>query len=92
MSKKAFADMMRDEGSGAEPQTPKENLLNAREVFGEIWDAAKPMFDHGRSELAAAIFAGHAHVMYMHNDKDQEQPQHGLPSEPQKEVEQEREM
>jgi hypothetical protein len=41
------------------------------EVGGQIWDAAKPMFDHGRTELAAALFAGHAHVMYMHEANTQ---------------------
>ena len=40
-----------------------------KEIGGQFWDAAKPMFDHGRTELAAALFAGHAHVMYMHNSE-----------------------
>jgi hypothetical protein len=38
----------------------------------------KPMFDHGRTEAAAALFAGHGHVMYGHDSveqgKDQIQP------------------
>ena len=54
-----------------------------REAGGRIWDDAKPLFDHGRSELAAALFAGHAHVMYMHNPKEEEeQTQHQNPELP----------
>jgi hypothetical protein len=43
-------------------------------IGGDIWDAAKPMFDHGRTEMAAAILGNHqGHVMYMHTDKEVEQ-------------------
>ena len=45
------------------------------QIGGQMWDAAKPMFDHGRTELAAALFAGHGHVMYMHNQDGVEQTQ-----------------
>jgi hypothetical protein len=41
-----------------------------------MWDAAKPMFDHGRTELAAALFTGHSYVMYMRDGKERvDQPQ-----------------
>jgi hypothetical protein len=53
----------------------------AKGIAGQMWDDAKPMFDHGRTELAAALFAGHAHVMYM---KGQE----GLDNGPEPEKEQ----
>ncbi len=43
----------------------REAAGNAKSIGGQIWDGLKPMFDHGRTELAAALFAGHAHVMYM---------------------------
>jgi hypothetical protein len=55
-----------------------EAAMSYREGLGEVFDASKPMFDHGRTELAAAIFSGHGHVMYMHADKEVEQPHHGL--------------
>jgi len=34
------------------------------------------MFDHGRTELAAALFSGHSYVMYMRDGKERvDQPQ-----------------
>ncbi len=60
-------------------------LSAAKEVGGKIWDEAAPMFDHGKTELAAALFNsnGSAFVMYGHNGKhDQDHtPDHGLPIE-----------
>lgn len=53
-----------------------------KEAGGRMWDAAKPMFDHGRTELAAALFAGHGHVMYMHNERGVEQSQQQAPEPP----------
>ena len=50
-------------------------LETIREAAGQIWDGMKPMFDHGRTEVAAALFAGHAHVMYMNGQKGVEQGQ-----------------
>jgi hypothetical protein len=46
-------------------ETLREAAGTARDIGGQLWDGAKPIFDHGRTELAAALFAGHAHVMYM---------------------------
>lgn len=43
----------------------KEAAGAAKALGGQLWDGLKPMFDHGRTELAAAIFSGHAHVLYM---------------------------
>lgn len=57
----------------------KEAAATLKDIGGQIWDGAKPMFDHGRTEAAAALFSGNAHVMYMRgNDgiqqgQDQEQ-------------------
>jgi hypothetical protein len=63
----SLADSIRDAGAAL------------KDLGGQIWDAGKPMFDHGRTEAAAALFAGHAHVMYMHgqegNAQGQEQAQ-----------------
>jgi hypothetical protein len=56
----------------------REILESLKEAGGQAWDASKPMFDHGRTELAAAVFSGHGHVMYMHSDNEVEQPHHGL--------------
>ncbi len=61
MSKRT-RDFIEQVKSGESPSLAQ----SLQEVGGQIWDAAKPMFDHGRTELAAALFAGHAHVMYMH--------------------------
>ena len=47
----------------------------AREIGGKIWDIAKPLFDHGRAEIAAALFSGHAHVMYMKGEGVEKAPQ-----------------
>jgi hypothetical protein len=47
----------------------------AKNIAGQMWDGAKPMFDHGRTELAAALFTGQAHVLYM---KGQEGPDKGV--------------
>ncbi len=44
----------------------------------------RPMFDHGRTEAAAALFAGHAHVMYMKGPEGNEQGQDLVRDEPQK--------
>jgi hypothetical protein len=52
----------------------REVAASMQEIGGQIWDGAKPMFDHGRSEIAAALFAGHGHVMYM---QGQEGAEHG---------------
>jgi hypothetical protein len=41
-----------------------------KDVGGQMLETGKNMFDHGRSELAAALFSGHAHVMYMHESKE----------------------
>jgi hypothetical protein len=54
------------------------------EGLGQVWDGAKPAFDHGRTEAAAALFSGHGHVMYMKGQEGIEQgqdqaPDHGLP-------------
>lgn len=55
-------------------------LETIREAGGQIWDSMKPMFDHGRTEAAAALFAGHAHVMYMNGQEGVEQGQDQVPS------------
>ncbi len=47
----------------------------AKSVGGQLWDGMKPMFDHGRTEMAAALFAGSAHVMYMKGQEGIEQGQ-----------------
>jgi hypothetical protein len=44
----------------------KSVLEQVRDMGVKIWDAGKPLFDHGRDEAAAALFSanGHAHVPY----------------------------
>ena len=54
-------------------QKPEKPALADRllDIGGKIWSAAKPAFDHGRDELAAALFTGHTHVLYGHTGMDQ---------------------
>lgn len=80
MSKKTkqFFDQIKSPET-ASPTSPtlaeqvKEAAGNAKAIGGQLWDGVKPMFDHGRTELAAALFAGHAHVMYMRGQEGVEQ-------------------
>ena len=58
-----------------------------KEAGGQLWDSMKPMFDHGRTEAAAALFAGHGHVMYMKGQEGIEQGQDQVRDEPQKQQE-----
>lgn len=57
---------------GAEQQQEKPGMFQAaRAIGGVLWDGAKPMFNHGRDELASALFRGDAHVVYgWGNDQD----------------------
>jgi hypothetical protein len=104
MSKAAdqfFANVKQPEQSMGAIEAVKEGvtafLSQMKEMGGEAWDAAKPAFDHGRTEAAAALFNGSSgHVMYMRGTQGVEQgqdqaPDHGL-VEPMKqpEVEQDR--
>lgn len=43
----------------------KQAASSLRGIGGQIWDGAKPMVDHGRAEMAALLYTGQAHVMYM---------------------------
>jgi len=61
-----------------------------KEMGGQLWDGMKPMFDHGRTEAAAALFSGHGHVMYMKGQEGIEQGQDQVKDEPQKQQEQSR--
>jgi hypothetical protein len=64
--------------SGEQPtlvESIKEAASSLRDIGGQIWDGAKPMFDHGRAEAAAALFLGNAHVMYMRGKEGVEQDQ-----------------
>ncbi len=59
----------------------KEGLGAYREGLGQVWDGVTPMFDHGRMELAAALFHGNAaHVVYM-RDGDTHGQDHSPPRE-----------
>lgn len=75
----------------------KRGAAACLEGLGKVWDAGQPMFDKGRTELAAVLFSGNdrGFVMYGGNDNKQTQdhaPDHGLGIEPMKqpEVEQDR--
>lgn len=56
-------------------ETIREAAASMKAIGGQMWDSAKPMFDHGRTEVAAALFSGNAHVMYMKGPKGIEQGQ-----------------
>ena len=67
MSKKTqalFEQLKTGDGPGL-AESIRDIAAPLKEVAGQLWDGLKPMFDHGRAEAAAALFAGHAHVMYM---------------------------
>lgn len=51
----------------------KDAASSVKDVGGQVWDDLKPMFDHGRTELAAALFSGQAHVMYMKGQQSVEE-------------------
>ena len=77
MSRKAqeFFEQLKD---GQEPgliEAIREAAAPLKEIGGGLWDAVKPMFDHGRTEVAAALFAGHGHVMYMKGQEGNAQGQ-----------------
>ncbi len=58
--------------SGEQPSL----LESIKEIGGQIWDGAKPMFDHGRSEAAKILFSEHSgHVMYMKGQEGGEKTQ-----------------
>ena len=83
--------------SGDEPSLAGSLLASAsaaRDVGSQIWDSMKPMFDHGRTELASAMFAGHAHVMYMKGEQNpmQDEPAIEAAKPPEMEQSMEREM
>lgn len=90
MSKEKFSEILNQ----PEPTGPVEVFLSQlKEIGGEVWDAAKPSFDHGRAELAAVLYTGSAHVMYGHtSEHDQQTPDHSLPVEPVKQQEQDQGM
>lgn len=56
-------------------ETIKEAAASMKDIGGQIWDGMKPMFDHGRTEAAAALFSGQGHVMYMKGQEGIEQGQ-----------------
>jgi hypothetical protein len=60
--------------------------------FDEVGAELKQQAAHGAHELAAALFAGNAFVMYPRQQEQREDPQHGLPPEAQKEQERSRGM
>jgi hypothetical protein len=71
MSKQADK-LFEERDSGKQPglaEGLRQAASTANHIGGQIWDGMKPMFDHGRTELAAALFAGHAHVMYMKGEE-----------------------
>jgi hypothetical protein len=84
---KEFYEQLR---AGQQPtllESIREAARTLKEAGGQLWDGMKPMFDHGRTEAAAAQFAGHAHVMYMKGLEGIEQGQDLVRDEPQKQQE-----
>lgn len=85
-SKEAFKEIMRPAEPVAEAaQGGLAAILSAaKDIGGQVWDAAAPMANHGKTELAAALFSPHGSgfVMYGGHDRQNEQqaPDHGLPA------------
>ena len=44
----------------------------AKDMGGKMWDTVAPMANHGKSEVAAALFTGNAYVMYQKDPKSLE--------------------
>jgi hypothetical protein len=73
---KAFFQQIKDGEQPSLIDGIREAAAALREVGGQIWDAGKPMFDHGRAEAAAALFREcDGHVMYMRGQDGVEQQQ-----------------
>ncbi len=70
----------------------KEAASSMKEIGGQLWDGMKPMFDHGRTEAAAALFSGQAHVMYMKGQDGVEQGQDQVKETPEHQRDEGREM
>lgn len=80
---------------GEEPtlvESIKDAASSLKEIGGQIFDGLKPMFDHGRTEAAAALFSGHAHVMYMKGQEGIEQGQDQVKETPEQQQDLGREM
>lgn len=103
-TRKVFEEIKSGESMGA-VQALREGISEgvgaflsaAKEVGGQIWDGVAPMANHGRTEMAAALFQGSHFIMYMKGQEGIEQgqdqvPDNGLPIETVKppEVQQER--
>ncbi|WP_029630439.1 hypothetical protein [Zavarzinella formosa] len=88
--KERFREMLKDERVAVEPTEPGPSLASLlKEAGGAIWDAAKPMAEHGAHESAALLFRGDAFVMYQHSGQEQDNQGHGLHGEGMKQPEQE---
>ncbi|HEV3439902.1 MAG TPA: hypothetical protein VG122_21220 [Gemmata sp.] len=77
--------------AGQEPslvESIKEAAAPLKEIGGQLWDGMKPMFDHGRSELSAALFNNSPFVLYMKSPEGVEQSQEQGRDEPQQQQEQ----
>jgi hypothetical protein len=53
----------------------KESLGAFREAMGQVWDAVTPKFEHGATEIAAALLSGNdrGFVMYPRTENAVEQ-------------------
>jgi len=67
----------------------KEGVSSFREGAGKLWDALTPAFELGAEEISRALFNGNNGNTYVfHGDTiPQEPPDHAMPIEAQKEVE-----
>lgn len=84
---KQFIEQVKSNEAPSLVEQVKEAAEAAKSIGGQVWDGLKPMFDHGRTELAAAIFSGHAHVMYMKGNDGVEQEKEQAKEMPERENE-----
>ncbi len=84
---KEFFEQLKAGQQPALVESIREAAGALKEAGGQLWDGMKPMFDHGRTEAAAALFAGHAHVLYMKGPEGSEQGQDLVRDEPHKQHE-----
>jgi hypothetical protein len=84
---RAFLEELKDGQQPSLLENIREAAVSLKEIGGQLWDGMKPMFDHGRTEAAAALFAGHAHVMYMRGQDGVDQGRDQGKDEPQQQQE-----
>lgn len=84
---KQYLEQLKQNEAPSLAESVRDAAEAAKSIGGQLWDGIKPMFDHGRTELAAALFTGHAHVMYMKGNDGVEQEKEQVKESPERQNE-----